>query len=288
MANNGNFLEYTGNTLGIDVGFGKLILVYPAKKDVGIADLSATAINAEIVAGTIVGVIKGWVSIAGAPVGEISVERTATAEMHLIRAEIPADTFTFQSNMSNAEVLADLVKAGSLNCVMIDDQGNVFGDYSPVAGKISTMLINFSSKVTTSFQRDLSTEKTIAITARYLVTSPNVVIADTETELVESKTLVVGQLSATTTFSAVSHVFVLKLTDKSTGKPYAAAILAADVTVIDGNATVTTAVYVQATGLLTITLTGTGLSTTTQQIYVTLSGDDFYMKETLLTLVAPA
>ena len=119
---NGNFLEYAGSKLGVDVGFGKCILVFGEKTSLTLPDLPVIAINDAIEAGTIIGVIRGWHTVAGSPVGEISVERPGTSEMKLIREEIAADTLTFEANLQNRAVIADLVKAGSLNCLLIDDQ----------------------------------------------------------------------------------------------------------------------------------------------------------------------
>ncbi len=189
MANIGNFLEYAGVQTGLDIGFGKMFLVYAAKTEVNVANMTAAAINTAKEAGTIVGIIRGWHTIAGAPVGELSVERTGTAEMKLIRAEIPADTITFENSLKDNEVIGDLVKAGTLDCILIDDIGNAIGDYSPVAGKISTMKVNFSGKVTNAFQFDNINEKTVSVTARYLVKEVSVLVAEIETELIESKVL---------------------------------------------------------------------------------------------------
>jgi hypothetical protein len=285
---NGNFLEVAATTLGMDVGYGKLILIYPAKTTVPIANLTHTAINAAIVAGTIVGCIKGWHSAVGAPIAEISVERTATAEMKQIRAEIAQDVLTFESNMANAVVLADLVKNqphGGFDCILIDDQGNVFGDASITAGSIETMKINFHTKATGSLQHDHATEKVIAVTARYLVKELSVLIAATETELVLSKTLLTGQLSSITTMTSSSWVFVLKLTEQLTGKPFATALTSLELTVSGVTVTVSSAVYAPLTGLLTVTLAGTGLPVTVTPIDIKITDDSVYMKSTRFSIV---
>lgn len=285
---NGNFLEHAADALGMDVGFGKLILIYPAKTTVGVAELTHTAINAAIAAGTIIGCIKGWHSAVGAPVAEINVERTATAEMKQIRAEIAADVLTFESNMANAVVLSDLAKHGTFDCILIDDQGNAFGDASVTANHIETMRINFNTKATGSLQRDHSTEKVIAVTARYLVKDLSVIIAGVETELVLSKTLLVGQLSSVTTMTATSYVFVLQLKEKLTGAAFASALVSPgglDLTVIGITVTVSSAVYDPLTGLLTVTLAGAGLSTASAIVDISISGDSVYMKSTRFTLV---
>ena len=283
MANCGNFLEYAGSRCGLDVGYGKMFVLYAEKVSKSAADLTAEAIQAEIVAGTVIGIIKGWNTIAGAPVAEINVERTGTAEMKLIRSEIAADTLTFENSIANNEILNDVVKAGSLNCILIDDQGNCFGDYSQTSGKISSMLVNFSGKTTSSFQKDNVTEKSVSVTARYLVKDVNVIQAGTETELIVSKTLLIGQLSSITTLTSSAAVFVMKINDKAIGAIYGEAIATGELTVTGAAITSKTASYVPSTGLLTVTLAGTfdpGL----QPLNVSLSGDAFYMKENTIRL----
>jgi len=284
MENCGNFLDYAESKCGVDVGFGKLILVYPAKTKIAKTALTADAINVAIVAGEIIGVIKGWHTVAGAPVGEVSVERIATREMKLIREEIAADTLTFERTLANREIIGDLVKAGSLNCLLIDDQGNVYGDKAQAVGEIQTMLINFASKVTSSFQTDNNTDRTIALTVRYLVKDLDYVAAEVAAEEVVVKTLVKGYLSSVTTSTAIAAVFVMAIKNKSNGKIFDGAIASGDVTVTGGNITSTSAAYVAATGLLTITLAGTGFEVGTQIFNVTISGSECYMKELVVSL----
>lgn len=278
MENCGNFLEYAGSKCGLDVGYGKLILVYKEKSTKSVDDLSAENINAEIAAGTIIGVVKGWYTVAGASVAETSVERVGTGEMKLIRAEIAADTLTFEANMGNRETIDDLVRAGSLQCILIDDQGNAFGEVSETAGKIDTMLLNFSTKTTSSFQHDNATEKTVSVMVRYLVKDLGFVAAATETEMVESKTLVMVQFKSAATLTATSAVFDLVVSEKSTNKAFADAITATDVSVLGANVTGKTAAYVAETGVLTLTLTGTGFNIVKQNFIVSLSGANFYSK----------
>lgn len=281
MANYGNFLEYAGQQCGIDVGYGKMLLVYGQKASRNAATLTATAINADIENGAIIGIIKGWHTIAGAPVAEINVERTGTAEMKLIRSEIAADTLTFENSIVTNEILNDVVKAGSLNCILIDDQGNAFGDYAPTANEISTMLVNFSGKTTSSFQKDNVTEKTVAVTARYLVKEVSVLAAETETELVESKVLVVGQLIDFTL--AVSGEISLLIKDKSTNKFFDGTIGETDITVLGTDVGIDAPTYTASTGVLIIPF----LAPISAGVYaITISGDTFYMKETQFTLTA--
>lgn len=275
---NGNFLDFAGSKLGVEVGFGKMILLYKEKTSLKLSDLTANAINADIESGVIVGVIKDWHSIAGASVAEVSVERTGTAEMKQIRAEIAADTINFEANMRNREVIGDLSEINSLNGILLDDQGNVFGDKSEVADELSTMLINFSGKATTSFQHDNQTDKMVSIVARYLVKDLSFIAANVETELIATKVLLAGALKTVTTQTATSLVFDMKVTDKGTGLPFSGTIAATDITVTGANVTSKTVAYVPATGILTLTLTGTGFVTDIQVLNITISGADFYSK----------
>ena len=284
MENCGNFLEYAGSKCGLDVGFGKMFLVYGSKVVKSAADLSAENIQADIESGEIIGIIKGWHTIAGAPVAEINVERTGTAEMKLIRSEIAADTLTFESSIVTNEILSDLVKAGTVQGILVDDQGNCFGDYTQDAGKISTMSLNFSGKTSGSLQKDNVTEKMVSVTVRYLARDLSVLEAGTETELVNSKTLLAGQLSSTTSLTPTGATFVMKITDKSTGQIYADAIATGEVKVSGADITSITGTYVALTGLLTIVLVGTGFSPDVEAVSVSLSGADFYMKPTTIRL----
>lgn len=286
MANCGNFLDYAGEKCGIDVGYGKLILVYPSKTDVAVTSLDAAAINEAIASGTIIGVIKGWHTVVGSPIGEVSVERVSTREMKLIREEVAADTLTFERTLANREIIGDLVKAGSLNCLLIDDQGNVYGDKSQVNGEISTMVLNFSAKVTSSMQSDNNTDRTIMVTVRYLVKDFDFVAAEVEAESILVKTLVKSYLSSVTTSTSTSQVFVMEVKNKSNGAIFSGAIASGDVVVTSANGIITTVVsaYVAATGLLTITVTGTGLLATTQKFNVSISGAEAYMKEIVVGL----
>jgi len=276
MANYGNFLQYASQKIGVDVGFGKMFLIYSSQVTKSASDLTATAINAEIAAGTIIGVIKGWNTIAGAPIAEVSVERAATAEKKLIRPEILADTLTFESGVSNNSVLGDLVKAGTLNGILLDDQGNAFGEYSQTAGKISSMLLNFSEKKTSGFQTDYAAEKTVAITVRYLVKNLDVLYAGTATELITPKDLLVGQLVSDTL--GTSGKIVLNLRYKSTNDPFIGTVAALNVTIKGLASGVTIGTITSDTyGNFTINFSGTLAA---GNLLISISGSTFYMNET--------
>ena len=128
-------------------------------------------------------------------------------------------------------------------------------------------------------QSDQATEKTVAITARYLVKDLSVLEAGTETELIESKSLLVGQLKSFTL--AVAGVINLQIKDKSTNDFFNGAIAALDVTVKGTDATIATAVYTPATGMLAITFSA---AITAGAYFIAISGDDFYMKESKFVL----
>ena len=128
-------------------------------------------------------------------------------------------------------------------------------------------------------QYDNATEKTVNITARYLVKELSVVEAGTEVELIESKSLLVGQLKNFTL--AVAGVIGLEIKDKATNDFFDGSIAALDVTVKGTSAAVATAVYVPATGILTITFNG---AIAAGNYLITISGDVAYMKETSFVL----
>ena len=283
----GNFLELATAKCGADVGFGKIILLYGEKKSVLKSALTATAINAAIEAGTIVGVIKNWHTVAGAPVGEMNVERPGSGEMKLIRQEILADTLTFESNIANRSVIADLVQAGTIQGLLIDDLGNAFGEQSATADAIDTMALNFSGKTSSSAQRDNATDKTVAVTVRYLVKDLGMLDAGIEVEDVAGKVQVMGMLASVTTLSATSVAITLKLVDKTTQKAFDGAITTADITAMVGSQTGTVSTATYADGVLVLAISGTGFSTVSELLTLTISGDDFYMKESKYTVVAP-
>ena len=83
--NCGNFLNSTdAKSCGVEVGYGKLYLIYAEKQTVNVSSLNATAINAAIGAGTIIGVLKDWDEVAGAPVAEVTAERSGSKKIRFI------------------------------------------------------------------------------------------------------------------------------------------------------------------------------------------------------------
>lgn len=285
MSNCSNFIDLAAATCGVDVGFGKVILLYAEKKTVPMADLTATYINADIVSGKIVGVLKNWHTVAGAPVAEINVERPGSAEMKLIRPEILADVLTFEGNIGNRDVIDSLVKIGTIHGLVIDDMGNVFGEMAGESGYISTMPLNFSGKTSTSLQRDNSSDKTVSVTVRYLVKDLGVLAVGVEVEDVASKVKVNGQIISGAVTLATAASLDIKLIDNYTQSAFDGALLAADIEVRTDfeTATVSTATYVD--GVLTLVLTGTAFAPTgITNFYVKISTDDCYMKETKFTV----
>jgi hypothetical protein len=284
MANCGNFLETAATKCGVDVGFGKMILVFPDKTAVTEGDLTAEGINAMVVSCAINGIIKGWHMVAGAPVAEITVERTGTGEMKQIRPEIIADTMTFESNIGTRAVLSDLVKAGTLDCILIDDLGSAFGEASENANELLTMKINFSGKATSSLQSDQTNEKTVAVTARYLVKNLDLIAAEIEVEDILGKEQLYAGISEVVSFTNTSIVLDMIVKSKDTGAFFDGAILATDIEITGTGIASKTAAYVPETGVLTLTIAGTGFVAGDLYAKISMSGDEFYMKSNKYTV----
>ena len=71
----GNFVEVVSTINGLSPGYGKMMLLYSTKKNVAVSSLTATAINAEIAAGTIIGIVQGWNAVAAASIAEKNLAR---------------------------------------------------------------------------------------------------------------------------------------------------------------------------------------------------------------------
>lgn len=287
MSNCSNFIDLAAAQCGVDVGFGKVILLYSEPKVFTTISLTAAFINEDIESGEIVGVLKNWHTVAGAPVAEINVERPGSAEMKLIRPEILADVLTFEGNIGNRDVIDSLVKVGTIQGVVIDDMGNVFGDSSNAIASskvIRTMALNFSGKTSTSLQRDNTSDKTVSVTVRYLVKDLAMLAAGVEVEDVASKVKVDGQLVSGVVSSATAASVNLKLIDKYTQSAFDGAFTAGEIAVRTDTETVTVRTATYADGVLSLMLTGTGFNTYTENFYVKISADDCYMKETKFTV----
>lgn len=281
MAISGNFLEIASSTLGNDVGYGKMILVYAEKSDIAAADLTATAINAAIEAGTIIGVIKNWHTVAGASVAETNVERPGSGEMKVIRPEILADTLTFEGNILNRRVCGELVKNGTLPCLLVDDLGNSFGEESNIANKISTMYINFTGKTSSGLQRDNSSDKSVAVTARYLVKEIAMLNTSIETEDVAYKTEITLRYVSTSSQTSGSAM-VIRYSPITKGTQEVA-----DVTgeTFSGDFSSPVALTLTSAAVtstyIDVTLGGTGVPASgLPQFTLSLTSDAFFMKST--------
>lgn len=276
----GNFLERAETQNGISVGFGKMILIYSTDHDVPYSSLTAAAINAEIAAGTIIGVIQGWNTVAGASVAEKNKENL-DGSIKLVKSEILADTLTFEDNITNNRILKSLVKGGTYPCLLLDDMGYVFGSKTLESAAIGTMNINFSNKTTNGLQNDLTNEKTVAVTARYLVEEIGYVDADVEVEDVDPKIPLSVKISSITTHTAASIVAVIDCYNEITG----ALLTTFDVdpvsivASVNGISVTPSATF--AANQLTVTLAKTvaDFNTTTDKVKLTLSTAEYYVTE---------
>lgn len=276
----GNFLERAEAQNGISVGFGKMILIYSTEHDVPLASLTAAKINDEIAAGTIKGVIQGWNTVAGASVAEKNSEKL-DGSMKLVKAEILADTLTFDDNITTNRILKSLVKGGTYPCLLLDDMGYVFGSRTLAPEAIGTMNINFSNKTSNGLQNDLTNEKTVAVTARYLVEEIGYIDADVEVEDVVAKIPLIAKISSITTHTAASLVFVVDCYNEETG----ALLTSFDVDPVEIAASVNgISVTPSATfgsNQLTVTLAKTvaDFNTATDKVKMTLSTAEYYITE---------
>lgn len=285
MSNCSNFIDLAAATCGVDVGFGKVILLFNAKNSFAKDELTVSEFNERMLSGNIVGVLKNWHTVAGAPVAEINVERPGSAEMKLIRPEILADVLTFEGNIGNRDVIDALVKVGTIHGLIIDDLGNVFGEKSGIPDSIYTMPLNFSGKTSTSLQRDNASDKTVAVTVRYLVKDLAMLAAGVEVEDVASKVKVDGQFVSGAVTLATAASLEIKLTDKYTQAAFDGALTTGEITVRTDSEAVTVSTATYADGVLTLALTGTAFNPSgITNFYVKISADDCYMKETKFTV----
>ena len=186
--NCGNFLNSTdAKSCGVEVGYGKLYLIYAEKQTVNVSSLNATAINAAIAAGTIIGVLKDWDEVAGAPVAEVTAERPGSKKIRFISDEILADTITFDNSPCLNETLARLSRKGTAEVVFFDDNGNGYGEETYNTSTIGTMTVAFGSKTSTSLQSDNTNVNNLAITVRYLYKKLRAVAVNLDYDLIVSK-----------------------------------------------------------------------------------------------------
>jgi hypothetical protein len=275
----GSFLQVAAATLNIVPEYPVGIVIYSTKKDVALTSLTATAINAEIAAGTCIGYLSGWNSIAGANVAEKNIERVATAKMELVKEEVAADTYTFPDEMYINKILGKKATCNTFNCLVIGNKGGVYGEKTLKAASIGTMEINFSGKTSNGGFQDLTNEKTVAITARYIVKELGYVAAAIETEDIVPKIPLDFTISTVSTHTATSIVAVLNLIDARTNKTLTA--FDADPITINAvvNGVVVSAAATFGTNQLTVTLTGTGFTTTADVVSLELSTATHYTDE---------
>lgn len=276
----GNFLERAETQNGISVGFGKMILIYSTEHDVAIGDLTAAKIQAEITAGTIVGIIQGWNTVAGASVAEKNSEKL-DGSIKLVKSEILADTLTFEDNVTNNRILKSLVKGGTYPCLLIDDMGYVFGSRTLEPVAIGTMNINFSNKTSNGLQNDLTNEKTVSVTARYLVEEIGYIDADVEVEDIIAKIPIIAKISSISTHTASSIVLVIDCYNEITGALMTTFDVDPVTIVASVNGISVTPTATFALNQLTVTLAKTvaDFNTATDKVKMTLSTPDYYLTE---------
>ena len=280
--NCGNFLNSTdAKSCGVEVGYGKLFLIYAEKQTVNVSSLKATAINAAIAAGTIVGVLKDWDEVAGAPVAEATAERPGSKKIRWISDEILADTITFDNSPCLNETLARLSRKGTAEVLFVDDNGNVYGEETYASATIGTMTVSFGSKTSTSLQSDNANVNNLAITVRYLYKKLRAVAVGFDYDLIVSKNEVV--LRDLTT--ATGGVCTVKAFDNCSGS-LATEIAAADLYVdvlVNGVPQVLTAVTA-TNGVIGFTLSATPAPSSVVTIKVV--SDDAFSQ--YVTFIIPA
>lgn len=276
----GNFLERAEAQNGISVGFGKMILIYSTEHDVLLSSLTAAAIQAEITAGTIKGIIQGWNTVAGASVAEKNKENL-DGSIKLVKAEILADVLTFEDNVTNNRILKLLVTGGTYPCLLLDDMGYAFGSRTLEPVAIGTMNINFSNKTSNGLQNDLTNEKTVAVTARYLVEEIGYVDADVEVEDIVAKIPLIAKISSITTHTSSSLVFVMDCFNEITG-----ALLTtfdvdpvAIVASVNGISVTPSATFASSQLTVTFAKTVADFNTATDKVKMTLSTGSYYITE---------
>jgi hypothetical protein len=289
MATQGNFLDFASSTKGVDVGVGKMILVFGSQYQLSVTQLTTTGIQELITNGTIIGVIKDWHTITGAPVAEVSVERPLTSSMKLIRQEVAADTLTFEANLLNRDVLADLVGAGDLDCFLLDDIGNIWGEKYIIGSVLKSMKINFSGKVSNMLQSDNATDKTISVTARYLLKDFDFLATSIEPELIEPKEKLMIELDALAydqNDGCTVDFFLKKRRDGLRLSGAANALTAANfAAIMNGHVgTISTVTYTAATGSYSVNIKSPIKYDGYGSVKLRVTNDDkYYMEEVQLT-----
>jgi len=275
----GDFLQVAAAALNIVPEYPVGIAFYSNKKDVALTSLTATAINAEIAAGTCIGYLQGWNSIVGANVAEKNIERVATSKMELVKEEVAADKYTFPDEMYINKILGKKATGNTFYCLVIGNLGGVYGEKTLKAASIRTMEINFSGKTSNGGFMDLANEKTVEITARYIVKELGYIAAAIETEDIVPKIPLDFTISTVSTHTSTSIVAVLNLIN-SRSKTILTVFDADPITIIAiVNGVVVSAAAAFATNQLTVTLTGTGFTTTADVVSLEISTATHYCDE---------
>ena len=275
----GDFLQVAAAALNIVPEYPVGIAFYSNKKDVALTSLTATAINAEIAAGTCIGYLQGWNSIVGANVAEKNIERVATSKMELVKEEVAADKYTFPDEMYINKILGKKATGNTFYCLVIGNLGGVYGEKTLKAASIRTMEINFSGKTSNGGFMDLANEKTVEITARYIVKELGYIAAAIETEDIVPKIPLDFTISTVSTHTSTSIVAVLNLIN-SRSKTILTTFDADPITIIAiVNGVVVSAAAAFATNQLTVTLTGTGFTTTADVVSLEISTATHYCDE---------
>ena len=275
----GDFLQVAAAALNIVPEYPVGIAFYSNKKDVALTSLTATAINAEIAAGTCIGYLQGWNSIVGANVAEKNIERVATSKMELVKEEVAADKYTFPDEMYINKILGKKATGNTFYCLVIGNLGGVYGEKTLKAASIRTMEINFSGKTSNGGFMDLANEKTVEITVRYIVKELGYIAAAIETEDIVPKIPLDFTISTVSTHTSTSIVAVLNLIN-SRSKTILTTFDADPITIIAiVNGVVVSAAAAFATNQLTVTLTGTGITTTADVVSLEFSTATHYCDE---------
>ena len=94
--------------------------------------------------------------------------RSGSKKIRFISDEILADTITFDNSPCLNETLARLSRKGTVEVLLVDDNGNVYGEETYASSTIGTMTVSFGSKTSTSLQSDNTNVNNLTITVRYL------------------------------------------------------------------------------------------------------------------------
>jgi hypothetical protein len=159
--------------------------------------------------------------------------------------------------------------------------GYAFGSRTLEPVAIGTMNINFSNKTSNGLQNDLTNEKTVAITARYLVEEIGYIDADVEVEDIVAKIPLIAKISSITTHTAASLVFVVDCFNEITGALMTTFDVDPVTIVASVNGISVTPSATFAANQLTVTLAKTvaDFNTATDKVKMTLSTGEYYITE---------